>query len=202
MKNLALLALSTLFFAVITLTYAFAQSSPSSATTDKTPPSYDLKPQALVDLEALQKKFVELAEAIPADKYTWRPGADVRSVSELFLHVSSTTYQLAPMIGVAPAAGIDAKTLEKSTTDKGKIIEQLNRSFDYLRSGIANISNDDLKKPVKEFGPDASSGDLVYLIAMDAHEHLGQAITYARVNGIVPPWTVRANKKAAEKAKQ
>ena len=70
MKNLALLALSTLFFAVITLTSAFAQSSPSSATTDKTPPSYDLKPQALVDLEALQKKFVELAEAIPADKYT------------------------------------------------------------------------------------------------------------------------------------
>jgi hypothetical protein len=32
----------------------------------------------------------------------------------------------------------------------------------------------------------------------DAHEHLGQAVAYARENGIVPPWTVEAQKKAAE----
>jgi hypothetical protein len=33
----------------------------------------------------------------------------------------------------------------------------------------------------------------------DAHEHLGQAVAYARENGIVPPWTVEAQKKTAEK---
>jgi len=140
---------------------------------------------------------VALAKEIPADKYTWRPGDGVRSVSELFLHVSSTSYALAPYFGAEKANGVDAKTLEKSTTDKEQVIRQLNQSFDYVHGALAKRSNDDLKKPIKEFGPDANAGDIVYLIITDAHEHLGQAITYARINGIVPPWTAQAAKEKA-----
>jgi len=40
---------------------------------------------------------------------------------------------------------------------------------------------------------------VVYILVADAHEHLGQSVAYARVNGIVPPWTAEAQKKAAEK---
>jgi hypothetical protein len=195
MKEILRLVLKAALLAAIAAVPTLAQSGSAPLPADKTPPSYDLKPQALVDLQALGNKFVQLAEAIPASKYTWRPAPDVRSVGELFLHVSSTTYQLAPMVGVPPEPGVDAKSLEKSTTDKEKIIEQLKRSFGYLQAGLANLSNDDLKKPVKEFGPEASAGDVVYLIAMDAHEHLGQAIAYARVNEVVPPWTAKAKKK-------
>jgi uncharacterized damage-inducible protein DinB len=201
MKNMVLLTLGGALWAAFAITPAIAQSGPPSPSPDKTPPSYDLKPQAIEDLKDMQKKFVQLAKAIPADKYTWRPEADVRSVSELFLHVSGTTYQLAPFAGAPRVPNIDAKTLEESTTDKDKIIEHLNRSFDYLLTALASLSNDDLKHPVKEFGPEASAGDVVYLIAMDAHEHLGQAIAYARENGVVPPWTAEAKKKAMEKAK-
>jgi len=199
MMKVSLLALMFMWFAGGALTPALAQSGDSAASTDKTPPSYDLKPQALQDFEQLHEKFVALAKAIPAGKYTWRPGDGLRSISELFLHVSSTSYLLAPYFGAEKATGVDAKTLEKSTTDKDQIIQQLNRSFDYVHGALAKESNDDLKKPVKEFGPDASAGDIVYLIITDAHEHLGQAITYARINGIVPPWTAEAAKKAAEK---
>jgi uncharacterized damage-inducible protein DinB len=39
----------------------------------------------------------------------------------------------------------------------------------------------------------------VYILVSDAHEHLGQAVAYARENGVVPPWTVAAQKAAAEK---
>jgi uncharacterized damage-inducible protein DinB len=195
-KKIARLKVAVL---AIAATMTFAQSSSSPLSTDKTPPSYDLKPQAVVDLEDMKKKFVQLAEAIPSDKYTWRPGSDVRSISELFLHVSGTTYQLVPMMSAAPEPGIDTKSLEKSTTDKDKVIAELNKSFGYLLAALTNTSNDDLKKPVKKFGPEASAGDVLYLIAVDAHEHLGQAIAYARVNGIVPPWT--AKKKAGASAK-
>jgi uncharacterized damage-inducible protein DinB len=197
MKKITLLALMCVLQAGLTLTPALAQSSDVAASADKTPPSYDLKPQALQDIEQLHQKFVALAKEIPADKFTWRPGDGVRSISELFLHVSSTSYALAPYFGAEKAAGIDAKTLEKSTTDKDQVIQQLNRSFDYVHGALSQKSNDDLKKPVKEFGPDASAGDIVYLIITDAHEHLGQAITYARINGIVPPWTAEAAKKQA-----
>jgi uncharacterized damage-inducible protein DinB len=171
-------------------------ASPATARTDKTAPSYDMKAQALVDLDQLQKKFVGLAEAIPADKYSWRPAESVRSVSELFLHVSGASYGIPTMItGVTPAAGYQREGFEKSTTDKTKVIEQLNKSFGYAIAVVQNMSNADFAKAEKKLGPDANSGDVIYLLVTHAHEHLGQAIADARINGIVPPWTAEAMKK-------
>src|ERR1700719_1952556 len=83
-----------------------AQDAPmaQSATppgTDKTAPSYDMKAQAIYDLQDLQKKFVGLAEAIPAEKYSWRPAEGVRSFSELFLHIAAANYNIPTMMGAA-----------------------------------------------------------------------------------------------------
>jgi len=196
MKKLPILPLTLVFLASLAAT-PLAKCSDAAAAADKTPPSYDLKPQALLDFEQVHQKFIALAKEIPAEKYTWRPGEGVRSVSELFLHVSSTSYLLAPYFGAEKESDVDPKNLEKSTTDKDQVIQQLNKSFDYVHRELEKRSNDDLKKPVKEFGPEANAGDIVYLIIVDAHEHLGQAITYARINGIVPPWTAEAEKKKA-----
>lgn len=197
MRKILALALLLALFSVGP--WALAQSAESA---DKTPPSYDLKPQALQDLQQMEKKFVSLATAIPADKYTWRPAPDVRSFSEVFLHVSATTYQLAPKIGATPVPGFQAKGFDRSTTEKDKVINELNHSFGYLRAAIEKLSNAGMKKPLPELGPDANFGDVIYIIITDAHEHLGQTIAYARMNGIVPPWTVEAKKKAAQAKKQ
>ena len=168
--------------ALISTLTAFAHS-------DETAPSYDLKPQALQDLQVMQKQFADLAEAIPASKFIWRPGDGVRSVSEVFLHVASLNFSLGPNFGAARLPESTQRDFEKSTTDKAKIIAQLNQSFDYVRSALEKRSNKQLERIVKEFGPEASEGDVIFLIVSDAHEHLGQAVAYARMNGIVPPWT-------------
>jgi uncharacterized damage-inducible protein DinB len=168
-----------------------AQAAASSQAADKTPPSYDLKPQALQDLADLQKKFVSLAKAIPSDKYNWRPMEGVRSFGEVFLHVAGTNFQLAPAIGAPPIPGFKADGYDKSAMDKAQIVDKLNQSFEYARDAIEKMSNADFKKPLKQFGPDANAGDIVYLIVTHTHEHLGQSIAYARMNGIVPPWTAQ-----------
>lgn len=168
---------------------AAARTAPSSQGADKTPPSYDLKPQALLDLADLQKKFVSLAKAVPADKYNWRPAEGVRSFGEVFLHVAGTNFQYAPAIGAPRIPGFKADGYDKSEMDKARIVDKLNQSFDYARDAIEKMSNADFKKPLTQFGPDANAGDIVYLIVTHAHEHLGQSIAYARMNGIVPPWT-------------
>jgi uncharacterized damage-inducible protein DinB len=168
---------------------------------DKTAPSYDMKAQAALDLQQLQKKYVDLAQALPAEKFTWRPEAGVRSVSELFLHVAGANYNFPPMMtGTAPAAGYNKEGFEKSTTDKTKVIEQLNKSFAYAIASVQNMSNADFAKPEKKLGPEANDGDVIYLMVMHNHEHLGQSIAYARMNGVTPPWTEEAQKKAAAKA--
>jgi uncharacterized damage-inducible protein DinB len=166
---------------------------------DKSQEIYDIKGQTLADLQDLQKKFTQLAGAVPSDKFGWRPGEGVRSVGEVYLHVAQANYGFTKFLGATPPVDFGTKDFEKSTTDKAKIIEQLNASFDFVRSTFEKLTNADLQKPLKQFGPDASWGDLLYITAAHDHEHLGQSIAYARINGIVPPWTAAAMKKAAEK---
>jgi uncharacterized damage-inducible protein DinB len=178
---------------------ASAQSSDASASADHTAPSYDMKGQSLADLQAVQKKFVDLANAIPADKLTWRPSADSRSFVEVFLHVAGERYGILGLMGTTAPSGFDGKTFEKSTTDRARIVDELNKSWEFTQKAINGMSNADFAKLLPKLGPQANAGDVIYILVADAHEHLGQLVAYARENGIVPPWTVEAQKKAAEK---
>ena len=173
------------------------QSAPPSAE-DKTPPSYDMKAQAVLDLQQMQDKFTKLAEAIPQDKFSWRPSADIRSISELFLHVAGSGFFFPTMKGAPPAPGFTPKDFEKSTTDKAKIIEWLNKSFAYDIASVQAMSNADFAAPLPKLGPDANQGDVVYLLVSHHHEQLGIAIAYSRSVGVVPPWTADALKKKAK----
>jgi uncharacterized damage-inducible protein DinB len=179
---------------------AVSMSAQTTAdTADHTAPSYDMKGQSLADLLAVQTKMVALANAIPADKMTWRPSPDSRSFAEVFLHVAGERYQILGLGGAVPPADFNGKTYEKSTTDKAQIVAELNRTWDFAQKTINAMRNVDFAKPVPKLGPDANAGDVVYILVADAHEHLGQLVAYARVNGVVPPWTAEAQKKAAEK---
>jgi uncharacterized damage-inducible protein DinB len=166
---------------------------------DKTAPSYDMKAQSVLDLERVQKKFVDLLDAVPADKLTWRPSADSRSFAELFLHVAGERYGILRLMGATPPADFNGKNFDKSTTDKAQIASELNRTWDFAQKTINGMSNADFAKLLPKLGPQANAGDVVYILVSDAHEHLGQAVAYARMNGIVPPWTAEALKQAAEK---
>src|SRR5580693_7365501 len=199
MKRVFLSVLVLLVGISVGTTRASARSSDSPASADHTAPSYDMKGQALLDLESVQKKFVDLANALPADKFTWRPSPDSRSFAEVFLHVAGERYGILALMDVPPPAGFDGKTFEKSTTDRARIVEELNKSWDFAQKAINGMTNADFAKLLPKLGPQANAGDVVYILVADAHEHLGQSVAYARENGIVPPWTVEAQKKAAEK---
>ena len=143
---------------------------------------------ALARLSALEGKYVGLAEAVPQDKYTWRPGEGVRSVSELFLHVTSANYRLPNVIGTPPPEDMNFEEYEKSTTDQAEIVAALKASFAHTRKAYENVADADLENAVKVFGRDSTNAGA--LITFNGHlsEHLGQGIAYARVNGVVPPW--------------
>ena len=168
---------------------------------DKTAPSYDLKGEALVDIDQLHKKFVDLATAMPPEKLNWRPAEGVRSIGEVYLHISQANYGFMTLLGATGPIDFKTKDFEKSTTDKAKIIEWLNQSFDFAKAQITKMSNADFAKAQKELGPDANEGDVIYLLLTHAHEHLGQSIAYAREVGITPAWTIEAQAKAKEKEK-
>lgn len=163
---------------------------------DTTAPSYDMKAQSIEDLQDLQKKFTALADAVPAEKYSWRPGEGVRSIGEVYLHIVAANHNIPVYMGAPKSAQYMVKDFDKTAADKQQIISMLNESFDYAISVVKGMSNADFAKAQKQLGPDANSGDVVYLLVTHAHEHLGQSIAYARMNGVVPPWTAAAQAKA------
>ncbi len=145
--------------------------------------------EALMDLKNLEDKFTKLAGAVAADKYTWRPGDGVRSVSEVYLHVAAANFGLSRVFGTPPPEGFDFRGLEKSTTDKAEIGKRLGESFAHIRGAIEKLGDGDQEKAVRMFGRDTTMRGALAGALGHMHEHLGQAIAYARVNGTTPPWS-------------
>ena len=141
----------------------------------------------LANLDDVQEKIMELATAVPADKYAWRPGSDVRSIGEVYMHIAGGNYFLATFLGKQAPADMP-KDLEK-ITDKGQILAELRRSFDHIRAAAMNASDSDLEKAVQMFGAKTSQRGVFVTMLNHLHEHLGQSIAYARMNGVVPPWS-------------
>ena len=145
----------------------------------------DLKTEFLDEVAGLEKKYVGLAEATPADKFTYRPAAGVRSVSEVFMHVAGANYMLPRMVGVTPPEGL-SREMEKTVTEKDKVVAELKKSFEHLRGAAAASAEPD--KVVKVFGREMSQRGFLTFLTGHLHEHLGQSIAYARMNGVRPPW--------------
>ena len=81
------------------------------------------------------------------------------------------------------------KNLEKSTTDKAKVIPTLNDSFAHARKAITAMPDSDLEKSMDWFGGKNTERGILLFIVRHTAEHLGQSIAYARMIGVVPPWT-------------
>ena len=112
----------------------------------------DYRGEALKRLDAIEKKIVDLAGAVPADKYTWRPGEDVRSVSEVYLHIAAANYGIPGSIGTPPPEGFSFGGYDKQTTDKAEILPKVKASFAHLRGAIEKLAVGDADKAVKLFG--------------------------------------------------
>jgi uncharacterized damage-inducible protein DinB len=168
---------------------ALAAAAATAVPTVPTVPTTGYRAEYLTALEDVQGKLTELAGAVPAGKYSWRPGEGVRSVAEVYAHLASGNYFIPTMIGVQAPANV-SKDLEKET-DKTRVIATLKASIDHVRQAILKTSDADLEKKVKMFGRDASEREVFSLIMNHMHEHLGQSIAYARMCGVVPPWTAR-----------
>ena len=181
-----ILAAVSLFILTAGATRLPAQVNPYK---EGTPGVTGYRSEVLAEVMIQEDKFTRLAEAIPAEKYTWRPAPDVRSFAEVFLHVSAANYNLYKLVGTPPPAGLDLKTLEKSTTDKAKVIATLKDSFAHAKKAIMAMPDADLDKSMDWFGGKNTQRGILLFIVRHAAEHLGQSIAYARFVSIVPPWT-------------
>lgn len=162
-----------------------------------------VKAEMLQWMSDAESKLLELAEATPQEKYTWRPAEGVRSQGEVFMHVAGANYGIPSYWGVTPPEGFKFGGYEQSLTDKADIEANLKASFAHMKKSLEDADEATLAKEVTLFGSLKMSVLGAYMLLLShAHEHLGQSIAYARSNAIVPPWTARQSAQVeAAKAK-
>lgn len=196
MRRTSLFSACLLFlFGAVT---ARAQEKPALSPME---PTSGARMEFLDEVSFYEQRFERLADAVPAEKYSWRPVEGVRTVGEVYMHVATSNYAFAKMLGTAPPATYDAKALLASSNDKAKTIQALKDSFAYFRGAILTIKDSELDKQIKSRGETTIRGSF-FMIAGHYGEHLGQSVAYARSLGVVPPWTEeQRQRQEAEKPK-
>jgi len=143
----------------------------------------------LPEFNHASSQIVALAEATPAEKFTWRPAPGVRSVSEVYMHIAIANYYFLSKTGVAAATEALGKVTpdtEKKVTDKAEVIRWLKNSQDLVRE---NYPKADLQKKVKFLGKDTTVEAVYLRCLVHSNEHMGQSVAYARMIGVTPPWS-------------
>ena len=135
-------------------------------------------------------RVLQLAEAIPAEKYDWSPQDGVRSVAGICAHVISANYFFASKLGATLPEGVNPQTVEQDLTTKDQLVPALKSSTELIVSAIKAVGDDTLGDKVEFPFPGEYTTMTAILIAQGhCNEHLGQLIAYSRMNGITPPWS-------------
>jgi len=133
-------------------------------------------------------QLVALAEATPAEKFAWRPAKGVRSTSEVYMHIVLANFYLLSVTG--PKMPDDLKEgMDKSVTTKADVIKWLKRSMEAVRAAHASVKPADLQRKGHIEDRDATVDGMYLRIIVHANEHMGQLVAYARMTGVVPPWS-------------
>jgi len=148
-----------------------------------------------VPLRELEDHIMALAKAVPDDKYSWKPAEGVRSFQQVFLHIAFANRLLLNIAMNSPNADELKKAIagqakyEGVPATKDKVIAELSESFAAIHQALERARPATLARAVDFWGTPATTNAV--LIDLETHmaEHLGQAIAYARMNGIVPPWS-------------
>jgi uncharacterized damage-inducible protein DinB len=135
----------------------------------------------------VSQQLVALAEATPPEKFAYRSTPEVRSTSEVYMHLVIANFYLLSVTGPKMPAELK-ESMEKSVTSKAEVIAWLKRSLDAVKTAHASVTPKDLQRKVKIADREATVDGMYLRIIVHANEHMGQLIAYARMSGVKPPW--------------
>ncbi len=135
----------------------------------------------------VSQQLIALAEATPAEKFSWRPAPGVRSTSEVYMHIVDANFYLLSITGPKRPADWN-ENMVKTVTSKPEVIAWLKRSLEAVKTAHAAETPKDLERKVKIADREATVDGMYLRIIIHANEHMGQLIAYARMTGVVPPW--------------
>ena len=166
-------------FAAFLVVAAVANAQESSAPVAN-PVSSAVKSQ----LGRFGKIMVAAAEAMPAEKYGFKPTPEMNSFGHVVMHIAQSNNTLCSKI--SGAAAPDAKLAD--TDGKDKLVAALKSSFEFCGTALANVDDSKLGEPMVLFGNRPASRAAALIALSDGwNDHYGAEAIYLRLNGILPP---------------
>jgi DinB superfamily len=151
---------------------------------DSAPVTNPVSSTVKTQLPRFAKNMVAAAEAMPAEKYSFKPSPEMNTYGHLVLHIlQSNNFLCAKVSGAsAPEASL------ADTDSKEKLVAGLKASFDFCTTALANVDDSKLGDPLVLFGnrPSSRAGALI-AVSDGWYDHYSTQAIYLRLNGILPP---------------
>jgi hypothetical protein len=160
------------------------QPASGAAAPDLSPVANPVSAAVKAQLPRFSKNMVAAAEAMPAEKYNFKPTPEMNSFAHLVMHIAQSNNGLCSKVsGMAPP---DAKMAD--TDPKDKLVAALKASFEYCSTALEKLDDSKLGEQMMLFGNRPFSRAAVLIILSDDwYDHYGAQATYLRLNGILPP---------------
>jgi uncharacterized damage-inducible protein DinB len=171
------------FLFILFASRSFAQNPPAPDPYDGIWQGYDGEWRHVSD------ELLTLAEATPENNFAWRPAPGVRSTSEVYMHIAQANFFLLSVTGPKMPKEMESNEVEKTITSKAEVISWLKRSLEAVKQAHLAETQAHLALHVKVEGRDSTVDNMYLRIIVHDNEHEGQLIAYARMTGVVPPWS-------------
>jgi DinB family protein len=135
------------------------------------------------------KNILAAAQAMPAEKYSFRPTPDQMTFGHLMLHIVGEDTLLCSKISGMPVPTADKVA---DTDPKDKIVATLQASIDFCTQALAKADDSNLGEQLPLFGGHmATRAQAMVSLAADLEDHYSLAATELRLSGITPPSAVK-----------
>ncbi len=190
--------ISVLFLLLTFCQLALAQASPSQAAPSA---GQAATVGSVMDRQwsRTEKQFVDLADAMPEDKYSFVPTSGdfkgVRNFGSQVKHVAAANYEYAAtMLGEKPPVDVSGEDGPEAIKSKADIMKFLRDSFAYAHRAMKELNDQNAVTPIKPpFGSNPTTRLAVAAGAMThCYDHYGQLVEYLRMNSIIPPASRRS----------
>ena len=132
---------------------------------------------------------LDCAEALPEEKYGFRPVPEVRSFGQQMTHIAESIPGMYERFVEQSKSPIHqfSEAGKEEVKSKADVIRKLNESYDYIEKSLASLTEANLAEPTKFFRRDTTKERVLHTILDHTTHHRGQSVTYLRLNGIKPP---------------
>jgi hypothetical protein len=162
-------------------------SAQGAATTAAPAPSTSPVADALRGMEQrFSRNLIAAAQAMPADKYNYRPTPAQMSFGQIQAHLVNEGNELL----CSKVAGVPAPTHAPvdSTMTKDQLVAALQAAFAFCEQAFSKLDDSKLNEPIQLFGPNPFSRATAIMITVaDWADHYSQEANYLRLNGVLPP---------------